>query len=203
MKPNRRPVWEHPVFVIGIALAAVAALAAYLLLREPESTFEAQLARETADRILTESRVLLLREIGLKGAAGATEACAAVAQEIARKKEQEGWRVRRVSERFRNPADAPDDFERRVLQRWAAEHRRKPLPPETEFRDTVREGGRSYLRYMKPIVIQSELCLTCHGPAEKLDAEVKAKLDALYPQDQARDYRVGDLRGAISVKIPL
>lgn len=32
---------------------------------------------------------------------------------------------------------------------------------------------------------------------------VKAELDKQYPYDQARDYKIGDLRGAISIKQPM
>ncbi|PLX60989.1 MAG: hypothetical protein C0630_13080 [Sedimenticola selenatireducens] len=33
--------------------------------------------------------------------------------------------------------------------------------------------------------------------------EVGDKIDSLYPHDKARDYKIGDLRGALSIKIKL
>jgi hypothetical protein len=45
------------------------------------------------------------------------------------------------------------------------------------------------------------LCLTCHG--ENIASEVDAKLKELYPYDQARGFREGDLRGAFTIAKPL
>ncbi|MGM0774574.1 MAG: c-type heme family protein, partial [Pseudomonadota bacterium] len=39
--------------------------------------------------------------------------------------------------------------------------------------------------------------LGCHG--KSIDPEVKAKLDELYPEDQATGFSEGDLRGAFVV----
>ena len=53
------------------------------------------------------------------------------------------------------------------------------------------------------IVIVNPVCLTCHGRPEDLAPEVRARLQALYPRDQATGYRLGDVRGAVSVKVPI
>jgi len=45
--------------------------------------------------------------------------------------------------------------------------------------------------------------LQCHGARDKLAPGVADALKELYPQDQATGYAVGDLRGAVSVKIPI
>jgi hypothetical protein len=39
-------------------------------------------------------------------------------------------------------------------------------------------------------------CLKCHG--DGIDAEVVEKLDELYPEDKARDFKEGDIRGAFT-----
>lgn len=85
----------------------------------------------------------------------------------------------------RNPKNAPDAYEERVLKHLAAQ----PVShdPIAEWVD----GGRT-LRMMTPIYY-SEDCLTCHGsPAGILDVSG-------YPREGARE---GDLAGAISVQIP-
>jgi hypothetical protein len=53
---------------------------------------------------------------------------------------------------------------------------------------------------MKAIVL-SEPCLACHG--EGIAPEVKAQLAKDYPHDRSTGYKVGDVRGAVSVKRPL
>jgi hypothetical protein len=66
----------------------------------------------------------------------------------------------------------------------------------------VKEEGHSYLRYMKPLIVQS-VCNACHGPKENIPAEAKLILGQKYPEDRATGFLVGDVRGAISVKIRL
>ena len=52
---------------------------------------------------------------------------------------------------------------------------------------------------MKAIRIQP-VCLVCHG--EALSDDVRQALDEHYPHDRARNYALGDLRGAFSVSWP-
>lgn len=66
----------------------------------------------------------------------------------------------------------------------------------------VNEKGVKYLRYLKPLT-QGPLCMTCHGPKENIPSEVQGILKEKYPEDRATGFLVGDLRGAISVKIAL
>lgn len=160
-------------------------------------------ARSVAQRILTESRTLLMREMQEKGPAGALEACAAVAQDLARKHEGEGWRIRRVSDRPRNPADAPDAYEARVLAAFAQQHAKGQLRPDSEHVEVVTESGQRFVRYMKPITIPGALCLKCHGTPSDIAPDVQARIRKLYPRDRATGYKVNDFRGAVSVKIPL
>ena len=53
--------------------------------------------------------------------------------------------------------------------------------------------------YVEPIRIQP-LCLTCHG--EALAPAVGARIRALYPEDAAAGFALGDLRGVWWVELP-
>ncbi len=160
-------------------------------------------AQELALRIIEETRELMQVEVRARGPAGALQQCSQIALGLARQHEKEGWRVRRVSVKYRNPADAPDAYEARVLDEFAALKAKGELQVDTERAELVTEQGRQYLRYMKPIVMGSPVCLSCHGGPEEIPPDVKAELQRLYPDDKATGYRVADLRGAVSVKIPL
>jgi hypothetical protein len=165
---------------------------------------EAAKARAVAGDVLKETRTVL--EGALAGgtpAASALRVCASVAQDLARKHEGEGWRVRRISEKYRNPADQPDAYERAVLERWAAAQGAGSLKPTDESGEVAIENGQRYYRYMRPIFIAGPVCLQCHGAPDALAPGVREALQSLYPEDRATGYAVGDLRGAISVKIPL
>lgn len=54
---------------------------------------------------------------------------------------------------------------------------------------------------MLPIKLK-KACLTCHGPADTIAADVKSKLAELYPTDDATGFSEGDLRGWFWIEVP-
>ena len=67
----------------------------------------------------------------------------------------------------------------------------------------IRAPDGSYqLQYLRPLLVQ-RACLACHGDPATFSPEVRAVLARRYPQDRATGYAVGDLRGAVSVRVPL
>lgn len=131
----------------------------------------------------------------------AVEVCSERAPVIAAAHSDESVVVGRTSERLRNPANAPDDFEASWLARLQELHRAGELPQEVARVVRTEEGPA--LRYLKPIVIQADLCLQCHGDREALSPEVRRILDERYPADRAVGYQKGDLRGVVTVRVPL
>ena len=69
-----------------------------------------------------------------------------------------------------------------------------------EYSEIVEEQGKKYLRYFRPLIV-APLCITCHGPKENIPQEVGTILAERYPEDRATGFLVGDVRGAITVKI--
>jgi hypothetical protein len=136
------------------------------------------------------------------GPPAAVEVCSQVAPEIAAASSGEGLSVGRTSLRTRNPANAPDDFERRWLQRLAELHAAGELPDEVAEEVATADGGRE-LRYLRPIVLGADVCLRCHGAVEELDPEVRRVVAERYPEDRATGYRLGELRGAVTVRVAL
>lgn len=83
------------------------------------------------------------------------------------------WRYRVTSLKPINPANEPDDFERRSLERF--EH------GTVENIEIHKSKEGKHLRYIAPLLVE-ESCLLCHA-------------------DQG--YQIGDVRGGLSVSIPL
>jgi hypothetical protein len=81
-----------------------------------------------------------------------------------------GHDARRVSLKYRNPKNIPDDYERRKLEEFDFLNREKRLG--NEYFEVAKEKDQEYLRYMRPLVATS-LCLVCHGPKENIPPEVK------------------------------
>ncbi|BEQ16608.1 Tll0287-like domain-containing protein [Desulfoferula mesophila] len=108
-----------------------------------------------------------------------------------------GWRVGRTSERLRNPANAPDAWEARVLADFAARARAGAPPSELVFSEVVTNAqGKRVFRLMKGIGVGG-MCLVCHGSPSPA---VREQLQRLYPADQATGYRPGQLRGAFTLQ---
>jgi hypothetical protein len=176
---------------------------------EPRSVASPATVAPTADALAERSRALAeqlggaLREelttaMGSSGPKGAISVCHEKAPAIAAKLTGEpGWSVRRTTLAVRNPDNAPDAWERAVLERFEAKRATGAAPDTLEHHEVVREGDRSVFRYMKAIPTAA-LCTSCHGTS--IAPEVAAELDRLYPKDAARGFEVGQLRGAFSVR---
>lgn len=153
-------------------------------------------ARLATDRLSATLVGRLETEMRERGPLAAFEVCAEVAQSLTAAESTAGLVIRRVSLRARNPLDRPSDAERAVLEQLAAAHAQGDLATETW------EVVAGELHYYRPIIVR-EACLRCHGAAVQLQPEVAQRLAARYPEDQAVGYAVGDLRGAVAVRVAL
>lgn len=120
----------------------------------------------------------------------------AIAQALS---EKYGWRVARTSLKTRNPDNAPDSWERDVLEKFEERKRSGEAVQPMAFFEEVSENGQASFRFMKAIPT-GKVCLSCHGQAIK--PEVIAKLNKDYPQDKARGFKLGDIRGAFTITQP-
>ncbi len=156
-------------------------------------------ARRVSNQLAEKVRGLLLQEIGKGGFSSAVRVCSETAQEMTLQFNAEaGQHVRRVSLKYRNPKNVPDAYEQRKLEEFNILNQKKEL--SNEYSEIVEEEGKKYLRYLRPLIV-APLCLTCHGPKENIPQEVKTILTERYPDDRATGFLVGDVRGAITVKI--
>lgn len=109
--------------------------------------------------------------------------------------------VGRTSLKLRNTNNAPDNWELAVLKQFDARHAQGEPAEKLEYFAVIDDDqGQKTFRYMKAIPTASQ-CLKCHG--ETIDTEVEAKLKELYPEDKARGYKEGELRGAFTLSKPL
>jgi hypothetical protein len=169
--------------------------------RDPRVEPALQEARQMADGLAEKIRGILFQELEKGSFPGAVKACSEVAQDITRQfNTRPGHFVRRVSLKNRSPVNAPDGYEAKKLEEFDRLQAEKKLPKE--LYEVQKEGGKDTLRYLKPLVALP-LCITCHGPKEKIPEPVQAILKEKYPEDRATGYRAGDVRGAITVKIDL
>lgn len=181
-------------------LSSVAIVCAAVIAAAPPDP--AAQARSAVAGLAEKLKTLLGEELAKGGFEGAVHACSTSAQKLTRDfAAQAGVEIRRVTLKYRNPANAPDAWERSQLAQLESDLRAgKPLPSEIEV--TVEENGNKVHRFLKPIVIQG-MCLSCHGSAAQIPDPVKEQIAKSYSNDLATGYKAGELRGAFSVKIPL
>lgn len=113
-----------------------------------------------------------------------------------------GVSIRRVTHKARNPADKADAAELVILKQLEAVLRTATAanPPPS----SVTNFTASTATFFAPIILNNELCLKCHGePGKDIAAENVALIQRLYPQDEATGFKLGDLRGAWRIDIPL
>ena len=104
--------------------------------------------------------------------------------------------VGRTAIKLRNPSNAPDDWERRVLNIFQNKaDQGVDLKSLKHFETSSLDGARVF-RYMKAIPV-GKPCLTCHGV--NVSAELKEKIQEIYPEDKATGFGLGQLRGAFTI----
>ena len=156
--------------------------------------------RTTAADFMDELRGILLNQVQTNGVVSALDVCSDTAQVLTNEFGlQRGVFIKRISVKNRNTNNFPDDYEQTVLNSFQIMLRNKKLDGKTELAELVKEGEFTYLRYMKPILIQPE-CLNCHGSESTMLEEVSSLIAERYPNDKALDYKLGELRGAVSIK---
>lgn len=128
------------------------------------------------------------------GPANAIEVCSEKAPAIAKDlTASSGWSVTRVSLKARNKVSAtPDAWEKKVLEQFDERQAGGESAEKMAFAEVV--DGK--FRFMKAQGVE-RVCLNCH--AADVLPETETALNKYYPEDAARGYTLGQIRGAISL----
>lgn len=119
------------------------------------------------------------------------EVCKPVGMKAKQISESNGWIVKQMAEKYRNPAHKLDAGGEEAYRIMDQDPDVMGLWTETEM------DGKPGVRYFRRIVVE-EACLACHGEKESRPEFIKEK----YPEDKAYGFKAGDLRGIYSVFIP-
>lgn len=155
-------------------------------------------ARQVSQDFLDELRSRLKEALRVGGPVGAIGACQSLAPDLSNAQSVvSGFEVERTALRLRNPENAPDAWELKVLEAFQTKSAAGAEIAALEHAEVVRtsEGDRLF-RYMRAIPM-AEMCLSCHGPDVR--PEVRSEIARYYPTDKATGFRLGDLRGAVSL----
>ncbi|MXW87150.1 MAG: DUF3365 domain-containing protein [Boseongicola sp. SB0667_bin_21] len=181
--------------VIAIAFCSVAAAFA-----DEDLAARVDTSREVVKSFAGALQKRLTAAMAAGGPTAAIKVCRIAAPDIAKEaSEARDWRVGRTSLKLRNPANAPDAWELAVLLDFEARKAAGEDPAMIDHAEFVFSDGKRTFRYMKAIGTR-QVCTACHGTG--IAPEVAATLDALYPEDRARGFSVGDIRGAFTITQP-
>jgi excinuclease UvrABC ATPase subunit len=105
-------------------------------------------------------------------------------------------KIRRTSLKWRNPKNAPNDDEKKILEIFEKLH-----SEGKKVNDSLIKINDTKIWYVKPIYAQG-MCQNCHGGVGTTISEKNYNvIKKLYPEDKAIDYKSGDLRGMWSIKM--
>lgn len=165
---------------------------------DPMTEDAKELITEFAGQLQSELKAAMENGGPIEAIAVCKERAPAIAAELS---ESSGWEVGRVSLKRRNATlGTPDAWETQVLESFETRLANgQPVDTLSQAEVVEDDQGRAF-RFMKAIPTQ-QLCLACHG--ETISEPVAQALDAHYPDDRARGFKVGDIRGAFTLSKPL
>jgi hypothetical protein len=168
-----------------------------------DNRYREQGARTAIAEMAQDMESARAKALSAGGPAHAFEVCRTVAPAMAaaRRAAMDAIDVARTSLHVLNPANAPDPWERRVLEGFATRAARGEDPSVLEHSEAVEiEGGARIFRFMKAVVADPG-CLACHGNVAP--PEVARQRLELFPQGQVAPWRPGGLAGAYSARQPM
>ena len=177
-------------FVIPLTLAST------LLIASPSAEEQATLkGNQISSLLLQKLGGELKSQMQTGGPMGALHFCSqnalTLTEQIAKESKTS---IKRISINNRNPVNKANKVETALLNEWDNLVKNgQPLPEQK----LVNVSERTIM-YYKPIVINNEACLKCHG---NIEGELAKAVKATYPDDKAIGYKMGDLRGMIAVTI--
>ncbi len=120
------------------------------------------------------------------------EVCRPVGMKAMELSKENGWQVKQIANKYRNPNHAPNNLHDKMA---LAKFEQNSELVGFWNRETINQEAGT--RYYRRIDVEAS-CLVCHGLKDRRPQFVQDG----YPQDLAYNFNVGDLRGMYAVFIP-
>jgi len=117
-----------------------------------------------------------------------------IAAELSKKYDME---IARTSLKVRNQSNKADNWESSVLTQFEQLKENGDPIQSLVFSEIINIDNSQEMRMMKAIPT-GKVCLKCHG--SNIDESVQKRLHELYPDDQATGFKLGDIRGAFTIR---
>ncbi len=160
-------------------------------------------ATAAAGAYMKDLKAILVAEIQKNGPESAVNICSDTAQKFTKQySATKKMQIRRVSFMNRNEANVPDQSEIMWLKEFENMMKDGSFNKDTVLYRVEKSGRERMLHLVKPIILAEE-CVVCHGSDEQIPEGIKKIISDKYPNDKARNFKPGDLRGAVSVKVKI
>lgn len=129
----------------------------------------------------------------------AIQYCSNRAQDITQsvnKKLDEGVNVRRTALKYRNNANEPTYQDIDVMLNF-----QKQMEFGKSAKNLTKVIKTDEKTYVYKALAVGKPCLKCHGDISKMDSKIVNEINKNFPYDRARNFALGDFRGAIVVEI--
>jgi len=145
-------------------------------------------------KLLTALLNELNTEIKENGIVSAINYCSFQAIPITKQiSEDENVQLSRVSHRNRNPINAANEEELKLIEEYIR------LKQSGEVLKPVVVHGKGTKTFYSPILLATPLCLSCHGKPEEMNQEVRQAIAERYPDDKAINFELNEVRGMFKV----
>ena len=162
-----------------------------------QAQFE-QEATEAIKELATHLKGALMNAMQDGGPVEAVNVCHTLAPVLAANvSEKYGLTIYRTSRKIRNTSNSPDDWENRVMEQFESRLADGEAIQKLTFSEKVSTANSTEWRMMKAIPTD-KVCLSCHG--SKIAEPIQAAIMQYYPDDMATGFKLGEIRGAFSVR---
>jgi len=137
----------------------------------------------------TDLKSVLKQGMKASGPEGAIALCNTQAPAITSKHNSDEWTITRTSLKVRNPSNKPDARLEKILNDFEV---RKTNGEEVKSMAHAEVIGDTF--YFTKAIPTAPVCEKCHGT--NINEKTLSVIDKLYPDDKARGFKAGDIRGA-------
>ena len=127
----------------------------------------------------------------------AIKICSSQAQDLTMLNNTEKTSIKRISLKYRNPANKPTKKEELILKSFEEKLQSGSGFNDLVFKQTITNYKEKTFTYIKAIPVK-EVCLNCHGG--NVSKKVLKQIKINYPDDKAIGFNLGEIRGAFLVR---
>ena len=164
---------------------------------DTDSNYHEELVIEIINKTMKNLKNTLQAALKNGNIVEAIKICSSEAQDLTMLNNTEKTSIRRISLKYRNPANKPTKKEELILKSFEEKLQSGDGFNDLVFKQTITNYKEKTFTYIKAIPVK-EVCLNCHG--NDVSKKVLKQIKINYPDDNAIGFNLGDIRGAFSVK---